>query len=161
MVTIPAALKNLGLPEPDQIGFVVRDIDEAVARYEPLFGPFKRTDFGINYASYHGGPRSPYDMKFAFGRIGNLEIELIQWVSGDTPHRDFIQAGREGMHHIRFRVPKADPWVAKLKTIGYEPVWHDRLSDDIAYAYCERAGDPLILEIFEYPASGDGTDPLP
>jgi len=147
----PGPLTALGLPAPDQIGIVVRDIDEAVARYEPIFGAFQKVDFGPTEASYRGGPREPYSLKFAFGRTGDLEIELLEWVSGNTPHRDFIQSGREGMHHIRFRVDDADAWVAKLKTCGYEPIWSDRTATpDLAFAYCERPGDPLIVEVFEY-----------
>ncbi len=145
-------LKHLDLPQPDQIGFVVRDLDEAIALYDPVFGPFHKTDFGVQQAQYRGGPRSSYDLKFAFGQIGDIEIELIQWVSGDTPHRDFIESGREGMHHLRFRIDNADRWIDSLKRLGYEPIWHDRMSPQIAYAYCERPGDSLILELLEFPS---------
>jgi len=159
----PANLAALGLDKIVQIGFVVRDIDEAIERYNPLFGPFKKTppEFAIQYASYKGAPRSPYELKVAFGHSGDLEIELIQWVAGDTPHRDFIDQGREGMHHVQFRVDDCDAWVAKLNAAGYETVWFDRLRPDIAYAYMERPGDPLIVEFLEYPATGDATEPLP
>lgn len=159
--TTTQRLKDLGLPPIDQIGFVVRDLDAAIAQYDALFGPFKKMEPGIYHASYRGQPKSPYDLRLAFGRTGDVEVELIQWVSGDTPHRDFIQAGREGMHHLRFRVDRADPWVEKLKAIGYEPVWQDRMNPEICYVYCERKGDPLIVEIFEYPADGDPTVAVP
>ena len=33
---------ELGLPQIAQIGFAVRDLEAAIAFYEPLFGPFKR-----------------------------------------------------------------------------------------------------------------------
>ena len=93
-------------------------------------------------------PRDGHDLRVL---SGDLEIELLEWVSGNTPHRDFIQSGREGMHHIRFRVDDADAWVAKLKACGYEPIWSDRTATpDLAFAYCERPGDPLIVEVFEY-----------
>lgn len=156
-------LSQFGLDKIVQIGFVVRDLDEAIARYNPLFGPFKKTpaEFAKQEASYKGEPRSPYELAVAFGRSGDLEIELIQWVSGDTPHRDFIQSGREGMHHVQFRVDDCDAWVERLNTAGYQTVWYDRLRPDIAYAYMERPGDPLIVEFLEYPASGDATEPLP
>lgn len=151
-------LAQLGLPAADQIGFVVRDLDQAIAHYDPLFGPFSKTDFGPQEASYRGNAPSGYDMKFAFGRIGDLEIELIQWVSGDTPHRDFLEKGRDGMHHLRFRVDDLDRWAEKLRAVGYETVWHARLSPDIAYGYYERADDPLVLELLQYPQSGDPTN---
>ena len=154
-------LKNLGLPKPDQVGFVVKDLERAIEQYDPLFGPFRKTDYGPQKASYKGGERTDYDLKFAFGQIGGMEIELSEYVSGDTPHRDFLAKGGEGMHHLRFRVDKADPWIEKLNSIGYEVVWTDRVSPEIAFAYCERAGDPLVLELLEYPATGDPTAALP
>jgi hypothetical protein len=156
-------LAELGLGKVVQVGFVVRDLDEAIARYTPLFGPFKKTppEYAVQGASYKGEARSQYELRIAFGYSGDLEIELIQWVAGDTPHRDFIQAGREGMHHVQFRIDNCDAWVEKLKGAGYERLWFDRLQPDVAYAYMERPGDPLIVELFEYPATGDPTEPLP
>jgi len=143
-------VEKLGLPAPDQIGFVVKDLEKAIAQYDPLFGPFNKVDHGPQAASYRGGPRSDYTLKFGFGRIGELEIELIEWVSGDTPHRDFLEAGHEGMHHIRFRVDDVGFWQDKLASVGFETVWFDRLSPEIAYAYLERKGDPLVLELLEF-----------
>ena len=139
----------LGLVEPDQIGFVVKDMEAAIKWYEPLFGPFNRTDFGDQLASYRGAEPTPYVLDFAFGQAGNLEIELIQWISGDTPHRDFIQGGREGMHHLRYRVSDLAEWTDKLKGVGYDVVWSAQVSDDVGYAYCERPGDPLLIELLQ------------
>ena len=34
--------------------------------------------------------------------------------------------------------------------MGFETVWFDRLSPDIAYAYLEREGDPLVLELLQF-----------
>lgn len=150
-------VKQLGLPDPDQIGFVVRDLDKAVAQYDPIFGPFHKGHFGPQQASYRGGEPSAYDLKFAFGRIGPLEIELIEWVAGDTPHGAFLAQGREGMHHLRFRVDDLQHWAGKLASIGFEQVWFGRLSDAIAYGYYERDGDPLVLELLQYPRTGDPT----
>ncbi|WP_162854634.1 VOC family protein [Sphingobium estronivorans] len=156
-VKVREELAQLGLPAPDQIGFVVRDLDQAIAHYDPLFGPFSKTDYGPQKASYQGRSRSAYELKFAFGRIGDLEIELIEWISGDTPHRDFLEKGRDGMHHLRFRVDDLDQWAAKLQAKGYETVWHDRLSPHVAFGYFERDDDPLVLELLQYPEDGDPT----
>jgi methylmalonyl-CoA/ethylmalonyl-CoA epimerase len=150
-MTTPTSLENLGLPPVYQVGFVVRDLDTAVAKYEPLFGPFTVQDFGTQSAVYRGRP-CDYVLKTAFGRSGGLEIELIQWISGDTPHREFVEQGREGMHHLQFRVDNVDAWIPKVQVIGYQPIWYSRLSPEIAYAYLERADDPLIIEFLELPA---------
>lgn len=152
--------RHLGLTNFDQIGFVVEDLDAAIAMYDPLFGPLARTDYGPGQASFRGGPRTSYDLRFAFGKLGALEIELIQWVSGDTPHREFIESGRQGMHHLRFRVNELDEWTQQLRAIGYEKIWHEDISPEIGFAYYERAGDSLLLELLKYPEDGDPAKPL-
>ena len=150
-MTTPASLANLGLPPVYQVGFVVRDLDAALAKYEPLFGPFMLQDYGVQSAVYRGRP-CDYVLKTAFGRSGNLEIELIGWVSGECPQREFLEQGREGMHHLQFRVDDVDAWITKVRAVGYEPIWYSRLSPEIAYAYLERTDDPLIIEFLQFPA---------
>ena len=75
--------EKLDLPPIDQVGFVVRDMDAAIAMYEPLFGPFSTMDSGEFEYDYRGR-KDTSSLKLAFGRSGDLEIELIQWVSGGT-----------------------------------------------------------------------------
>ena len=144
------SLAELGLPPIDQIGFVVKDIDAAIARYDALFGPFSRMEAEVPAAQYRGREAS-CELKLAFGRSGDVEIELIQWVSGESPHREFIESQREGMQHLRFRVEDTDQWIEKLAALGYEPIWYKRWSDDTIFAYLERADDPLLIELLQMP----------
>ena len=143
-------LAALGLPAIDQIGFVVRDIDRAIAQYDALFGPFTTMDAQVPDADYRGGTAS-CELKLAFGRSGDVEIELIQWVSGESPHREFIERDREGMQHLRFRVDDADTWIARLEAAGYQAIWYKRWSGDTVFAYLERDDDPLLVEILQMP----------
>ena len=130
------------------MGFVYRDIDAAVALYEPLFGPFSRMDTG-EYEWDYRGEKNTSELKLAFGKSGDLEIELIQWVSGGTPHKEFIDQGREGMHHLRFRVDDLDSKVEEAAAFGYRSIWQTRFGEGLAAAYLERDGDPLLIEFFE------------
>ena len=143
----PAATQ-LKLPPIDQVGFVVRDMEAALALYEPLFGPFTTMDSGEFEYDYRGS-KNTSSLKLAFGRSGEVEIELIQWMSGDTPHKEFIDAGREGMHHLRFRVDDLDAKIAEAEPLGYRSIWQTRYGEGLAVAYLEREGDPLLLEFFE------------
>lgn len=139
---------QLQLPPCDQVGFVVRDMDESIARYEPLFGPFTTMDPGAMSYNYRGKEES-CEMKLAFARSGELEIELIQWVSGGCPHKEFIDAGREGMHHLRFRVDSLEESMEAAKAAGYHSIWDKRYGEGLAVAYLESEGDPLLVELFE------------
>lgn len=138
----------LSLPQMDQVGFVVRNLDQALALYEPMFGDFARMDPGPMEYDYRGRDET-CEMRIAFAKSGDVEIELIEWVSGGCPHKEFLDAGREGMHHLRFRVEDLDAKVAEANAIGYTAIWSKRYGEGLAVAYMERAGDSLILELFE------------
>ncbi len=140
--------KQLDLPDLNQVGFVVRDMEQALALYEPLFGPFSTMDPGPMSYDYRG-EQEECDMRLAFGSSGDVEIELIEWISGGCPHKEFLDAGREGMHHLRFIVEDLEASVAAAAAIGYASIWGKRYGEGLAVAYLERQGDPLVIEFFE------------
>lgn len=140
--------KVLELPPLDQVGFVVRDLEAAMALYQPMFGPFSTMEPGPMTYDYRG-VQEECDMRLAFGKSGDVEIELIQWLRGGCPHKEFIDAGREGMHHLRFVIADLDSKVAEAAAIGYNAIWSKRYGEGLAVAYLERAGDPLFVELFE------------
>ncbi|MFK8020629.1 MAG: VOC family protein [Pseudomonadales bacterium] len=138
----------LKLPPMDQVGFVYRDMAKAIAMYEPLFGPFKTMSPGPFDYEYRGKLETA-EVKLAFGRSGDIEIELIEWVSGGTPHKEFIDAGNEGMQHLRFIVDDLEEIIEQAKPLGYEPIWKANFAPGLAVAYMERDSDPLLIEFFE------------
>jgi methylmalonyl-CoA/ethylmalonyl-CoA epimerase len=107
-------------------------------------------DTVVEGAMYRGRP-ADVSMKLAFGKSGEVEIELIQILSGASPHQEFIDQGREGMHHLRFRADDCDRWVEKMKPLGYQSIWYKAWPElgNCKCAYMERPGDPLIIELFE------------
>ena len=138
----------LGLPPVSQIGFVVKDLEQSIAFYKPLFGDFRTLDaFDIEW-EYRGRPEVS-SIKVAFAQSGDVEIELIEWVSGETPHKEFLDAGREGLHHVRFLVEDIDEKVREAAVLGYASIWHKRFGPGLAAAYLEREGDPLLVELYE------------
>ena len=138
----------LDLSPCDQVGFVVRDLNAALSLYEPLFGTFTTMDPGPMTYNYRGRDEE-CEMRLAFGRSGELEVELIEWVSGGCPHKEFLDAGGEGMQHLRFVVDDLDAKVAEAEALGYEAIWTKRYGEGLAVAYLERVGDPLMIELFE------------
>jgi methylmalonyl-CoA/ethylmalonyl-CoA epimerase len=140
--------RQLDLPELNQVGFVVRNMARALALYEPLFGPFSTMDPGPMIYDYRG-TQEECTLRLAFGKSGDVEIELIEWVSGSCPHKEFLDAGREGMHHLRFIVDDLQAQVEVALAVGYEATWSKRFGEGLAVAYLERLGDPLVIEFFE------------
>jgi methylmalonyl-CoA/ethylmalonyl-CoA epimerase len=131
------------LPDPDQVGYVVADLDRAVAAHEPVFGPFKRMDVALEGPLYLG-ESTDCELAIAYGRAGSLEIELIQPVSGRSPHADFLAAGCHGIHHLRFRVADFAAELEAGARAGYLPIW--RHSMEVAdFAYLEHASEKGVL----------------
>jgi catechol 2,3-dioxygenase-like lactoylglutathione lyase family enzyme len=140
--------EQLNLPDLNQVGFVVRDLETALALYAPIFGPFSTMDPGPMTYDYRGREEE-CEMRLAFGSSGDVEIELIEWVAGGCPHKEFLDAGREGMHHLRFIVENLETTAAQAEAFGYHAIWSKRYGDGLAVAYLERDNDPLVLEFFE------------
>jgi catechol 2,3-dioxygenase-like lactoylglutathione lyase family enzyme len=140
--------KELNLPPVNQVGFVVKDLEKALEFYQPLFGEFTVMDAYDMEWDYRGRPEVS-SLKIAFGNSGDVEIELIEWISGETPHKEFLEAGREGMHHLRFVVDNVEEKVKEAEAAGYQQIWYKRFGEGLAASYLERQGDPLILELFE------------
>lgn len=140
----------LNLRPIDQIGFVVKDLAKAMAAYDPLFGPFTTMDPGEMVFNYRGEPNAS-EIRLAFGRSGDVEIELIEWISGGTPHKEFLDAGHEGMQHVRFIVDDIDESIEQAKALDYHAIWYKCFSPGLAAAYLERIGDPLVIEFFQRP----------
>lgn len=152
--TAHAVRTALDLPPCCQVGFVYPKLEPAIALFEPLFGPFRIVDFGPTEGARFRGKLSPYHLRLAVAYSGPLELELIEWVSGDTPHREFLARGGSGLHHLSFHVPDLDAVVARAKPLGFEPIWYHAMSDEIKYAYLERASDPVLIELTQRPWSG-------
>ena len=142
--------EHLGLPPADQLGFVVKNLEESMEKYAPLFGPFTTMAGDVEAADFRGEEKD-VKLKIAFGKSGDLEIELIEWTSGESPHSEFIKAGREGMHHIRFRVEDCDESMRAAETIGFKRIWYKAMGEDIKFAYMERDNDPLLIEFLQLP----------
>jgi catechol 2,3-dioxygenase-like lactoylglutathione lyase family enzyme len=144
----PRRIGNVELPPIDQVGYVVRDLDATIARYQHLFGPFTCMDSPLTGVLYRGKP-TDVTLRIAFGSTGNLEIEFIQVVSGASPHQEFVDAGREGIHHIRYRVPDCDATIAALAGEGLAPIWYHDMGF-AKFAYLEHASrDGVLIEVLE------------
>lgn len=135
------------LPPVDQIGFVVRDVDATVAQFQPLFGPFAVTQYDLDDVEYRGRTVR-CTLKIATATSGGVEIEFIEVIDGDAFHREFLDHGRDGPHHIRFTVPDLDATQAQLATSGWNPVFGKRFAPGLAFVYLEDQRG-RIIELFE------------
>jgi len=94
----------------DHTAIVVRDLDEALARYRRIFGleAFERTaapDQGV---------------EVAFLRLGNTQLELIQPLDSTSGVARFLERRGEGLHHIGVLVEDLRSELRQLQDQGVE-----------------------------------------
>ena len=90
--------------EISQIGVVVRDIEQTMDNYYRLlgWGPWKvyTSSPAVLSVSKVRGKDTPFSMEIALYHIGNIQIELIQPLSGPTLYQEFIDTNGEGLQHL-------------------------------------------------------------
>lgn len=152
----PRRIGGVEMPPIDQVGYVVKDLDETTRRYAPLFGPFSFMDSPLAGVLYRGKPADVH-LRIAYGSAGSVEMEFIEVLSGRSPHAEFLAAGREGIHHVRYRVPDCDATIAALRSEGLAPIWYHDMGF-AKFAYLEHAArDGVLIELLELngaPAQG-------
>lgn len=89
----------------DHIAIAVRSLAEHI--------PFYRDVLRLEYR----GTEVVEDQKvrLAVFRLGEVDIELLEPTSADSPISTFIDKRGEGMHHISFQVDDIEEQIAELK----------------------------------------------
>ena len=142
----------LGLPPVDQVAWVVQDLDKALEAFRPIFGEFTTLESRLEGTIFRG-LASDVTLKLAFGRSGPLEIELIEVVSGESPHSEMLAQHGEGIHHIRFKVDDLAEPLAKLQALGFETIWsHEIPQVGARWAYLEGPAQHggALVELYEF-----------
>ena len=106
----------LGLGDPYHIGFAVRDLADAMTRFEQLLGlgPWGRLDAEVP-ANFRG-VETVSGVRSAFARVGSLLVELVEPTVGEFPAKTFLDERGEGVYHIGYwapDMPAALRWAAE------------------------------------------------
>lgn len=96
--------EKLVLTEVVQIGVVVKDLQKAMERYWEILGigPWRVLNFvppDLSNTMFRGKP-TPYSMKLAIARVGAVDWELIQPLTGPSTYLEFMEKRGEGIHHV-------------------------------------------------------------
>ena len=89
-------------------------------------------------------------LKAAFGRVGNIVIELLQPLDDKSYHAKALKARGPGFHHNAYICENdQDKVIADLLAAGGRKVWEMRRGDDHA-CYVEAPGGNAVLEIINH-----------
>ncbi len=126
-------------------------VDEALPRYEAMFGgPFATTDVPDFDVVCRGTPSST-TLRLGFGRSGGLEVELVEVVSGAWPTIDWLAEHGEGLHHLRYPVDDLVATRADLEEAGGTVVLEGGAAG-VSFAYLEVPMlNGMVIELVEMP----------
>ncbi len=141
------------LPPLGQIGVVVKDIDKVIEYYMSTFsiGPWEIKEGEYRELKVRD---QVYSCKTRVARasLGPVELELFEVREGRSLHSEFLDKGREGVHHLGFMVSKEEKEliIAELAEIGIGVVQGARLKSGGSYAFLdtERPGG-IFFELIE------------
>ncbi len=108
-----------------KIGIVVGDAERVAKRYMEIFGvgPWSFTDITARDVVLRGRSlgKTSFSLRSGVARLGNLEIELLQPLSGPCMHVEFLGIHGNGIHHLSFGcVEDADEMAAAMQKEGYD-----------------------------------------
>jgi catechol 2,3-dioxygenase-like lactoylglutathione lyase family enzyme len=98
----------------NQIGIAVKDMDKAIKFYEEVMdiGPFQVIERPEEECILRGEP-SKFKLKTGFARVEGVQYELIQVMEGKSAHSEFLESGKEGVHHFGFYVDNLEEEIEK------------------------------------------------
>jgi catechol 2,3-dioxygenase-like lactoylglutathione lyase family enzyme len=107
-----------------QLAYVVDDLDAAMRHWTHVLGvgPFFRFPMPIEFdwLELHGQRTGQHGILAGVGlaQNGPIQIELLQPGADPSPYGDFLNAGRQGVHHIGMYATDFDAQMAKVRAAG-------------------------------------------
>lgn len=102
------------------VGLVVRDLDEAVAKWRAMgFDDIRvlPASKGVD-RTYHGEPID-VPLRQAFIHGTSPLIELMEPIGDDpSPWGDYLKEHGEVLHHVAYRIPDTGPELEKYRKLG-------------------------------------------
>ncbi|MGC8816443.1 MAG: VOC family protein [Candidatus Hadarchaeum sp.] len=145
-----------------QIGIVTKNIDVAVKRYwETLgIGPWRIHRYAppdLRNTKLRGVP-AEYSMKIALARVGGIELELIEPLTGPNIYEEFLEKKGEGIHHLaKYQKEDLKKELAAFEAMGIKVLMSGKCKG-VEFYYLDT--EPLLGIIYELVRIGrDGVIP--
>lgn len=165
------------LPGPiRQIGYVVPDLDQALASWVELgVGPWLVIR-GLPMSARYRGEPCETTLSLAMSNSGEMQIELI-YQHDDTPSifTEFLADHGPGYHQLAYWTEDFDATMKAVAVAGWPVVWSGGEDLGVRFAYVEPPNSPArVVEISELTegqaaaakfirdtaANWDGSDPI-
>lgn len=133
-----------------QIGIVVKDMDQAVARLTALgIGPFQPKIIPPEAKETLYGKPFTGQAIIKAAMTGNVELELIQPTGGESPHMDFLNTIGEGFQHVAYAVEDVQEAVDLLTKQGVRVSLRAKMPGGGGVAYVDLGAANILVELVQ------------
>lgn len=143
-----------------QLGFVVRDLDEAMEHWTGRvgIGPFFVLQHVQFAEAWYRGQRTDVDMSVALAQWGEVQVELIQqFNAAPSIYSDFPGRALGGLQHVGVMTDSVAADLERLRAVGVEPVQWGSTANGIRFAYVSTDLHPGgMIELIEHGPAIDG-----
>lgn len=142
-----------------QLAILVPDLEKAVRNFSDRYGigPWQIYTYQkplVKKMTFKG-IEADYSMRIALSNIGDMRIELIKPLEGDSIYQDFIIKHGYGLHHVGLVVEDIDEALEIANNNGLNVIMDGSgfgLDGDGHYAYLDTEGElGFILELIQRP----------
>lgn len=114
---------SLGLGDLYHTGIVVRDLDEAIARFSTELGIDRWGRMEADIPSRYRGHDTVASGRFAYGRAGSTFVELVEPTGGDSTARHWLDTRGEGLYHLGFWADDPAETIRRAEQLGIVTDW--------------------------------------
>ena len=136
------------------IGFIVYDVTKTAKKLEYIFGTGSWSEIIAEPPRLHDvtvhGKKVSHSFKYALGDIGDMVVELLQPLKGESVYVEYLRDKGEGFHHISMSVSNEEELkevLKKLKSRGAEVIQTGKFGTGVGYYYVDLKQVGLILEL--------------
>jgi catechol 2,3-dioxygenase-like lactoylglutathione lyase family enzyme len=144
---------TIEVQSPTQIAWVTRNLDATETALTGLLGARKwvripEVHFAPDSCSYRGKP-ADFVASISLSYLGDMQLELIEPISGENVYSEFLRDSGPGLHHIctEAQTPEQfDAILAGAANDGAEVVQQGVMPGGIQFAYlaAPQAGVPFV-----------------
>jgi catechol 2,3-dioxygenase-like lactoylglutathione lyase family enzyme len=133
-----------------QVGVVVKDMDKAIERLTSLgIGPFQPKILPSGTQEWFRGKPFTGKASIKAAMMGDVELELVQPVAGESPQSEFMASKGEGFQHIAFAVEDLDQAVTQLTKQGIEVLLRAKMPGGGGVVYLDLGAGGIIVELIQ------------
>ena len=133
-----------------QVGVVVKDVKKVMERLEFLgIGPFEEMKLPPDRQELFRGKPALANAKIMAATLGGTQLELVQPLAAESPHREFLETKGEGIQHIMVAVDDIEKEIRRLTEKGCTLLLDIQMPGGIHGAYIDLHAGGIIVEMFQ------------